>query len=51
MKTVIKDIFLKQMLSIQKKLFNRHKDYPFVPGRKKLKNVISLFATYKIKMC
>ena len=29
MKTVIRDIFLKQMLSIQKFLFNLHCDLPF----------------------
>ena len=27
-------------------LFNLHKDLPFLPGRKNLKNVISLFVTY-----
>ena len=33
-----------------KNLFNLHKDFPFLTERKKKsKNVISLFATYKIK--
>ena len=39
---VIKDIFLKYMLNIQKKLFNLHKDLPFLQGRKKLEKVKKL---------
>ena len=31
------DIFLKQMLSIQKKLWISHKDLPFLPERKKIR--------------
>ena len=37
-KTVIKDIFLKQTLNIQK-TFNTHKDLPFLLERKKLRKV------------
>ena len=36
MKTVTRDILLKQMLNIQKNLFNSHKDFRFSPERKKL---------------
>ena len=36
MKIVIQDIFLKQMQSIQKRLFNLHKDLPFLPKREKI---------------
>ena len=36
MKTVIQDIFFKQMQSIQKTIFNPDKDLPFLPERKKI---------------
>ena len=38
----MQDIFLKQMQSIQKKLFGSHKDLPFLPERKKLQKVEKL---------
>ena len=42
MKTVIQDIFFKQMQSIQKTIFNPDKDLPFLPERKKLQKVKKL---------
>ena len=55
MKMLITDIFLKQILNIQKNLFNGvgrslHSDLPFLPERNKIeKNVISLFVTLMTK--
>ena len=49
MKTVVKDIFLKQMLNIQKKLFNLYEDLPFLPERKKIENSKILFVVQNIK--
>ena len=43
-KTVIKDIFLKQTLNIQK-TFNTDKDLPFLLERKKLRKVKKLTKT------
>ena len=43
-KTVIKDIFLKQTLNIQK-TFSTHKDLPFLLERKKLRKVKKLTKT------
>ena len=46
MRIVIRDIFLKQILN----QLNIYKDFSSLPERKtKLKNVISLFATYMTK--
>ena len=36
MKMMIKDIFLKQMLNIQKKLYDLHSDLPFLLKRMKI---------------
>ena len=47
MKTVVKDIFLKQILNIQKKLFNPHKDLPFLPEKKKMEKVKKLVCGVK----
>ena len=42
--------FLKVDVEYPKEIFNLHKDLPFLPEKKrKLKNVISLFVTYKTK--
>ena len=49
MKTVIKDIFLKQMQSIQKKLFGTNKDLSFLPERKKLEKVEKLVCNIEDK--
>ena len=55
MEMLITDIFLKQILNIQKNLFNGvglslHSDLPFLPERNKIeKNVISLFVTLMTK--
>ena len=41
--------FWKQMQSIQKQIFNLHKDLPFLPERKKLEKVKNLFLVQKTK--
>ena len=46
MKMVIKDIFLKQMLNIKKKLFNPHRDLPFLPQRNKIKRFNNLVCNF-----
>ena len=33
----MRDIFLKQMLNIQKKIFSLHNDLPFLPEKNKIK--------------
>ena len=42
MKIVIYDIFLKQMQSIQKKLWGSHKELSFLPEKRKLEKVEKL---------
>ena len=51
MKTVIRDIFLKLMLSIQKICLVFIAIYHFYLKERKSKNVISLFATFMTKSC
>ena len=46
MKIVIKDIFLKQMLNIKKKLFNLNSDLPFLPERNKIKRFNNLVCNF-----
>ena len=43
------DIFLKQMLNIQKNVFNSHKDFIFSPERKKLGKVEKLVCSKEDK--
>ena len=49
MKTVIRDIFLKEMLNIQKIDFIFIIIYHFYMKKRKLKNIISLFVTFMTK--
>ena len=49
MKTVIRDIFLKQMLNIQNNYLIFIVIYHFYPKEIKLKNVINLLVTYMTK--
>ena len=49
MRTVIRDIFLKLMFSIQKKLLNLHKDLPFLPEREKIRKFNELVCTVQDK--
>ena len=49
MKMVIKDFFLEVDVKYPKKLFNLHKDFPFLPGRKKVGKVEKLVCSIKDK--
>ena len=49
MKTVVKNVFLKQMQSIQKKLFSSHKDLPFLSDRKNFEKVEKLVCSIEDK--
>ena len=44
-----KGFFLEVDVKYPKKLFNLHKDFPFLPGRKKVGKVEKLVAVLKIK--
>ena len=46
---LIQDIFLKQILIIQKELFNLHKDLPFLPESKKVNKVEKLICDIEDK--
>ena len=45
----MKDIFLKQIQSIQKKLWSSHKELPFLPERRKLEKVEKLVCSIEDK--
>ena len=49
MKTVTKDTFLKQMLNIEKNLFNLQEDLSFSPERKKIRKCSKLLCTVQDK--
>ena len=49
MKTVIRDMFLKQMLNIQKNLYKLHSNLPFLPERKKIEKCNKLVCTVQDK--
>ena len=48
-KTVIRDTFLKYMLSIQNKLFNLRRNLPFLPERKKIRKCSKLVYDFHYK--
>ena len=49
MKTVIRDIFLKQMLNIQNICFSLHSDFSFLPERKKIEKCDKLVCNIQYK--
>ena len=49
MKLVMEDIFLKLMVSIQKKLHDLHNDLPFLPERSKIEKVGKLITNLNDK--
>ena len=50
MKPVIRDISLKQMLNVKKKMFSLHSDLPFLPEREKIEKFEELVCNIKKKM-
>ena len=49
MKPVIRDISLKQMLNVKKKMFSLHSDLPFLPEREKIEKFEELVCNIKKK--